>query len=193
MHSRNNEVELNDRLELLYRNSYASFLIMLAAASGVIFWFDSGDHPYAKFTWWSAVLVVMLWRLFQSYKWSIKAKKGELGTACDLTRFRIGALSTASLWAFYCIYFYSGSDIYELCISMVIVATLAGGASTVLSGDRFISLLYPQILLIPYSILLTLSGKPELQMLGGFRLTVFMHYIFQCTKSGSVHVRLHQA
>ncbi len=183
MHSRNNEVELNDRLELLYRNSSASFLIMLAAASGVIFWFDSADHPYAKFTWWSAVLVLMLWRLFHSYKWSIKSKKGELGTACDLTRFRIGASLTASLWAFYCIYFYASSDIYELCVSMVIVATLAGGASTVLSGDRFISLLYPQILLIPYSILLTLSGKPELQMLGVLGLLFSCIIFFSALKA----------
>jgi diguanylate cyclase (GGDEF)-like protein len=156
---------------------------MLAAASGVIFWFDSADHPYAKFTWWSAVLVLMLWRLFHSYKWSIKSKKGELGTACDLTRFRIGASLTASLWAFYCIYFYASSDIYELCVSMVIVATLAGGASTVLSGDRFISLLYPQILLIPYSILLTLSGKPELQMLGVLGLLFSCIIFFSALKA----------
>ena len=177
MRSCNHKVELNDRLELLYRSSYAGFLIMLAAASGLVFWFDSTSHAYVRLGWWVAMLLLMLWRLFYSYTWCVKSKQGELGTSSDLLRFRIGALLTASLWAFYCIYFYSDSDLYQLCISMIIVGTLAGGASTVLSGDLPLAVLYPQILLVPYSLLLTLSGTPEHQLLGVLGL-IFAGIIF---------------
>ncbi|WP_420553890.1 diguanylate cyclase domain-containing protein [Neptuniibacter marinus] len=150
---------------------------MLAAASGLVFWFDSTSHAYVRLGWWVAILLLMLWRLFYSYTWCVKSKQGELGTSSDLLRFRIGALLTASLWAFYCIYFYSDSDLYQLCISMVIVATLAGGASTVLSGDLLLATLYPQILLVPYSLLLVLSGTSEHQLLGVLGL-IFAGIIF---------------
>tara|TARA_Y100000782_G_scaffold51785_1_gene57639 strand:+ start:36933 stop:38867 length:1935 start_codon:yes stop_codon:yes gene_type:complete len=174
----NENLELNARLNLLYRNAYFGIVITFIAATGLAFGFDNTNEDPTKVIWWVSISLLMLIRLLDSLTWSRHKDKGTLDNIRHLYRFRSGALLTAFLWSFYCLYFYSNSNLYELSVSWIIVSAMAGGSATVLSADRFVVLSYTQILLLPYSLLVAIAGNSEHQMIGflGIAFSIVMFF-----------------
>lgn len=160
------QFELRDRLTLLYQNLYYTSAVTFIAASVLTFSFDSQGNSDDKLVWLLVMIILMLFRMSDCFYWLRQSNKGFKGSSRTLNRFRIGALCSAVLWSFYCIYFQPESDIYELSVTLIVVASMAGGAATVLSADRFLVLFFTQILLIPYSFMLLATGSPEHQTLG---------------------------
>lgn len=171
-------LELNTRLNLLYRNSYFGIAVTFVAATGLAFGFDIGAHDPSKSVWWAIVTLLMCVRLADCYAWSHKPSKNPQDNTQHLYRFRTGALLTALLWSFYCLNYYANSGLYELSVSWIIVSAMAGGSATVLSADRFVVLSYTQILLLPYSLLVAIAGSSEHQMIGflGIAFSIVMFF-----------------
>lgn len=174
----NENLELNARLNLLYRNAYFGIAVTFIAATGLAFGFDNTNDDPTKVIWWVCISLLMLIRLLDSLTWSRNKDKGTLDNIRHLYRFRSGVLLTAFLWSFYCLYFYSNSNLYELSVSWIIVSAMAGGSATVLSADRFVVLSYTQVLLLPYSLLVAIAGSSEHQMIGflGIAFSIVMFF-----------------
>ncbi len=180
MDSSKDKFILHSRVDLLYRNSYAGLRVTIIAALGLCLGFNGPNGvPPEKLMWLSLMLVVVFLRGLDTHLWKKQLAQCKQAGIANLNRFRVGAFVTAILWAFYCLYFYPNSNIYQLAASMIIVSAMAGGAATVLSGDVVLSIGYAQILLLPYSSYLVFSPHNEFQVLGflGFAFSFFMFFI----------------
>ncbi|MGX9463154.1 putative bifunctional diguanylate cyclase/phosphodiesterase [Shewanella sp. A14] len=157
---------LNDHLKLLYQNSIPGIAITIIASAGLAFGFEGNSEDYHKLLWWLFVSGLMCLRIIDTVLWFRRFNKGLLGCQNDLYRFATGVLLSAFLWAFYCVHFYNKSTIDELFFSLVIVSAMAGGAATVLSGNKLLSQIYTLLLLMPYSLQMILGDNPAHLLLG---------------------------
>lgn len=157
---------LHERTTLLYQNSYAGLLITVIAAAGLVFGLPQQVDSTERHVWFGMMLGLVLLRTFDVARWTFLHRKGKNSTFQDLQHFRLGALATAAMWSVYCLYFYESSGIYELATAMIVVSAMAGGAATVLAGDMLTCILYTQIMLVPYSVRLLMSGHSSFQTLG---------------------------
>ncbi|MDX1452633.1 MAG: EAL domain-containing protein [Oleiphilaceae bacterium] len=157
---------LHDRVDLLYRNAVSGIAITVLASSGLALGLNTGFAQQNKRLWWISITLVCVLRYVDVFRWHRKIKAGIPCKPLDLYLFRCGAIVTAMLWSFYCVYFFKYASIFELLGSIVIVSAMAGGACTVLSGDRLLAITYTQILLVPYSVLLVFSEQAEHHLLG---------------------------
>ncbi|WP_351016034.1 EAL domain-containing protein [Shewanella sp. AC91-MNA-CIBAN-0169] len=157
---------LNDHLKLLYQNAIPGIAITIAASAGLAFGFEEHSTVHYKFIWWLCLSAVVCFRIIDTALWFRRANKGLFSCQNDLYRFGAGVLLTAFLWAFYCVYFYNTSSIDELFSSLVIVSAMAGGAATVLSGNKLLSQIYTLMLLAPFSLQMILGDNPAHLLLG---------------------------
>lgn len=157
---------LNDHLKLLYQNAIPGIAITIVASAGLAFGFEDHATENHKLIWWLCTSGLMCFRIIDTILWFRRTNKGLFSCKNDLYRFGTGVLLTALLWAFYCIYFYNKSSIDELFSTMVIVSAMAGGAATVLSGNKLISQAYTLIVLAPFSLLMVLGNNPAHLLLG---------------------------
>ncbi|MBB1440829.1 EAL domain-containing protein, partial [Shewanella sp. SG41-4] len=157
---------LNDHLKLLYQNAIPGIAITIVASAGLAFGFEDHSTEHHKLTWWLCISGLLCFRIIDTILWYIRVNKGLLSRQNDLYRFGAGVLLTAFCWAFYCVYFYSKSNIDELFSAMVIVSAMAGGAATVLSGNKRISQAYTLIMLAPFSLLMVIGNNPTHLLLG---------------------------
>lgn len=158
---------LRERVAVLYNNALPGLIITVIASSGLAFGFSANAGGHLKLGWWLLMMLLMLVRGLDMLRWRARrAAMALIAPQRHLKRFRLGVLCTAALWSFYCVYFYPTFDVYELTSSMVIVSAMAGGAATVLAGDKLTSRLYTQILLVPYSLLLLVNFNSSYWLLG---------------------------
>lgn len=164
---------LRDRVELLYSNSRPGLLITVIASAGLVFGFSGEASQPQKLIWFGLMMCAVGIRVLDLLRWQrLQTPNPEQG----LFNFRFGAIATAVLWAGYCLYFYSTFDIYELASTIIIVSAMAGGAATVLSGDKLTAIAYTQVLLLPYSMQLFIAEQRDIQILGalGFGFAIIM-------------------
>lgn len=173
----------HDKINLLYSNSYAGVFISILASGTLAFGFLQPNNSEEKIQWWLVMNLLLLFRLADSIIWARKVRQGYQGQRKDLRRFSVGALTTALLWCFYCLYFYRYFEQSELTTSIIIVSAMAGGAVNILSGDKFTSVIYSMLLLLPFSILLLLSPEYFQTLLGGLGLFFSMVMIVSAIKS----------
>ena len=149
----------HDKINLLYSNSYAGMFISMIASGTLAFGFLQPVNRTEKIYWWLLMNALLLFRLADAIVWARKVRQGFEGQRKDLLRFSAGAITTALLWCFYCLYFYSSFELSELTTCIIIVSAMAGGAVNILSGDKITSVTYSIILLLPFSTLLLLSPE----------------------------------
>jgi len=173
----------HDKINLLYSNSYAGMFISIIASGTLALGFLQPANRTEKLYWWLLMNAVLLLRLADAIVWARKVRQGVEGQRKDLLRFSAGALLTAVLWCFYCLYFYASFDLSELTTSVIIVSAMAGGAVNILSGDKTTSVTYSMILLLPYSVVLLLSPEYYRNLLGGLGLFFSLVMIVSAFKS----------
>ncbi len=157
---------LNDHLKLLYRSAIPGIAVTLVASAGLAFGFENHSATNDKLLWWLCLSGLILLRSVDTFFWLKRANKDILGSQNDLYRYSVGAILTACFWAFYCLFFYTKLSIEELFSALVIVSAMAGGAATILSGNKLVSQTYTLLLLAPFSIQMIVGGNPAHQMLG---------------------------
>lgn len=175
----------HDKINLLYSNSYAGMFISMIASGALAFGFLQPENRSEKIYWWLLMNALLLLRLTDAIVWARKVRQGFKGQTKDLIRFSTGAITTAVLWCFYCLYFYSGFDLSELTTSIIIVSAMAGGAVNILSGDKTTSITYSILLLLPFSMLMLSSAEYYHNLLGGLGVFFSLVMIVSAIKSAN--------
>lgn len=141
--------------------------------SVLTFGFLTDQTHSAKITWWLLVIGVLILRLGDILVWQFHSQKspsvnGKLG----LIRFSTGCIMMALMYCAYSLLFFKQMDVIEFSTTVIILAAMAGGSSTVLAGSRSLSIIFSVILLFPISIL-GLSAPEEYRNLLGLLGLVF--------------------
>jgi diguanylate cyclase (GGDEF)-like protein len=175
---------LSDRIFILYQDLLSGLLISLVASAGMTFGFQNEALYNDKVNWFIVMLIVLFVRLMDWLYWQKRIGRSELKSrSVDLYRFRIGNIATALVWSFYGVYFFDGMSLIEFSTTVIILSSMAGGASTVLSADKITSISYSVILLIPISIMGLASEHPHHFVLGILGLSFSVVMIISGIKS----------
>jgi diguanylate cyclase len=185
-----NPLVQKEKVNYLYVNSISGIGVTAVVAAILAFGFSSSHLDY-KITWCMLLNLVLFARVFSYFKW--KEKKD--GNQKDLLFFRVGIVLTALIWSGYSLYFYNKSSIYELAVSLVIVSGMAGGATTMMAGDKFSSRIYAFLLIVPFSVRILLDIDSPYRMMGvlGFAFYLVMFLTGEKTAkyiSESIELRL---
>lgn len=149
---------LSEGLKLLYGNSLLGIIIGFIASGILTFTFITDAHFTAKMTWWLLLSAVLLLRLIDTFFWFKTPESVKNHTRWQL-RFSLGCLCTAGLWSTYGMLFFPSFSLAEFTTVVVILSALAGGATSTLSGNVTLAILYNLAILAPFS--LTMLVQPE--------------------------------
>ncbi len=105
-------------------------------------------------------------RFLDIIHWHVRLRHTPYDANAANTRFVIGGYTTALIWGIYSVIFFDSMDEIELAATVIIISSMAGGASTVLAGNKRLSISYALILLVPISITGLLSDEHYHQVLG---------------------------
>ncbi|MDU0354230.1 EAL domain-containing protein [Paraglaciecola aquimarina] len=163
----------NDRIKLLYQNVLSGVLINFLVSCAIVFGFEHSSDHIGRVIWFIAMLGILIGRILDWHYWR---KTAGTNQSSDLQRVRIGCTLTAAAWSFYSVYFFDNMSEIEFSTTVIIVAALAGGATTLLSADKLSSISYSTILLVPISIVGLVSDNPHHYVLGllGISFAVIM-------------------
>lgn len=150
---------LSEGVKLLYNNALPGILITFITSSTLAFSFLNSSNLFTKLTWWGLMMVVLIIRIIDTQLW-VNASATRKGDISWIVRFSSGCLLTATIWSAYILCFYHTFSTEEFTAAIVILSAMAGGATSVLSGNMMLSSLYNIIILLPMSVLLIL--QPEL-------------------------------
>ncbi len=157
-------------------------MISFIASCGLVFGFPNEKIEAYKTIWLAVMTVVLLARSIDWIVW----KKYLSDTSFDPTtvtrRFVAGSMLTALVWSSFSLLFYA-MDIIELSSTIIILAAMAGGATTVLSANRKLSIFYSSVLLVPASSVLAFSSQDFQQVLGYLGLMFSLVMIFSAIKA----------
>lgn len=149
---------LSEGVKLLYNNALPGILITFITSSTLAFSFLNSSNLFTKLTWWGLMMVVLIIRIIDTQLW-VNASAMRKGDISWIVRFSSGCLLTATIWSAYILCFYHTFSTEEFTAAIVILSAMAGGATSVLSGNMMLSSLYNIIILLPMSVLLIL--QPE--------------------------------
>lgn len=144
---------LSEGVKLLYNNALPGILITFITSSTLAFSFLNSGNLFTKLTWWGLMMVVLIIRTIDTQLW-VNADPVRKGDISWIVRFSSGCLVTATLWSAYILCFYHTFSTEEFTAAIVILSAMAGGATSVLSGNLMLSSLYNIIILLPMSVLL---------------------------------------
>jgi diguanylate cyclase (GGDEF)-like protein len=157
----------SEAISLLYQELLGGLIISLIASAGLAFGFPNEGLFSDKITWFIVMLVVLIVRFMDWLYWQKNIGRNERNSLqIDLYRFRAGSVAAALVWAFYGIYFFDDMSLIEFSTTIIILSSMAGGASTVLSADKITSISYSVILLLPISLVGLASEEPHHYILG---------------------------
>ena len=91
-------------------------------------------------------------RLLDLVEWELRSSKSSSGLS-GIQRYGAGCITTGIAWSSYVLIFYSELNSVELFFKVLIISTLAGGSASFLAANRFISISYSMILLVPISVI----------------------------------------
>ncbi|RPH30678.1 phosphodiesterase [Buttiauxella warmboldiae] len=148
----------SEGVRLLYDNSLPGILITFIASTLLAFTFIDNNNLHAKITWWLIMTTMLAIRVLDTRMW-IKSDAECRKKKRWIIRFSAGCLITAALWSVYAVTFYGQFSIEEFSSTNVILAAMAGGATSILSASFTLTSLYNIIILMPMSILLMM--QPE--------------------------------
>ena len=138
----------------------------IVASVVMVFVFVNQANEAFKWYWFLAMLAVMFLRLVDAGYWFFKLKHANFDTGTASSRFLAGSIATAIMWSIYAVKQFPTMDAIEFATTYIIVAGLAGGASSVLSGHKNAASLFIAVILFPLSVLSLFSEMDYRQLLG---------------------------
>ncbi len=178
-----------DAARLLYGNAVAGIMISLLTSSFLVFAFSYPRVDPLKKMWWIGMFVLLILRLADVIWWKIKVQKTEFNGKRSVMIFTIGANLTAIMWSIYLVYCTTQINNIELTTTIIAIASMAGGSSTVLAAHKYTAMFYPLALLAPGSVGLLLSEEKSLHLLGilGLSFAFVMLLISRKSANFTVH------
>ncbi len=155
-----------DAANMLYDNSFGGIVVSAAAGSILVFGFPNPAVIHLKYAWFAMIMACLILRFADALYWRIALVNSDFDGKRATQRFTAGCLVTAALWAWYVVAVFDHMGIIELASTFIIVSAMAGGAATVLAANKFASVSYAAILLVPISICGILHDEQYRQMLG---------------------------
>ncbi|WP_096739963.1 putative bifunctional diguanylate cyclase/phosphodiesterase [Pseudoalteromonas atlantica] len=169
-----NSDERREAVKLLYSNALSGIGVSALVSFVLVFAFDLTDERtnQEKIIWLFFMLVVLAARLMDVIYFNYTKEVNQPFNANSfLKRFSVGCIATAISWSCYALWFHKSSSTVEITTTIAILSAFAGGSANLLSGSRFTSVCYSIILLMPYSIVLTLSDDYYHYVLGFLGIT----------------------
>ncbi len=151
---------------LLYKNSFGGIFISFIASSALVVSFANGENADKKTLWLVAMSLCLLVRLGDASFWRATLNGTDYDGEKAIKRFVSGCIVTALMWAIYIIAFSQDMAMAEYTSTVVIIAAMAGGASTVLAAHRATAIAYALILLLPTSACAMFSEQEHQHVLG---------------------------
>ncbi|MBF7073082.1 EAL domain-containing protein [Glaciecola sp. MH2013] len=162
-----NDAIERDLVTALYDDSFGGVLVSIACASALFLIF--GDDPVLgefKLYWFIAFMLLLTIRLLDTSYWH----KNLRGTSYAFLQAKRRFISMAALssfaWTTYAITIVDHASWLELSMTIIILASLAGGSATVLSGNRTLGVCYSFLLIFPMSFLMAIGEDPNKNVLG---------------------------
>ncbi len=155
----------SDSVSLLYENLVTGLIVNVAAAATLAFGFLGNPQLFEKRVWFFSMLTIFVLRFFDFFNWHQHKQQNTIDPQKMLIRFRVGAYLTGIAWGIYTVYFFESMSLIEFATTVVIMASLAGGASSVLAADRVLVMTYAGLVLIPLSVRGALSDEAHHQLL----------------------------
>jgi len=174
----------SEGVRLLYNNSLPGILITFIASTTLAFTFINHNNFNAKTAWWLVMTVVLAVRVFDTRMW-LKSDAECKSKKSWVIRFSCGCLLTAVLWSAYAVLFYQQFSIEELSTTNVILAAMAGGATSILSANLLLASLYNIIILMPMSIVLMMQPEQYKFNLGGLGVCFTIIMIISSARSAN--------
>ncbi len=130
-----------------------------------------------KLYWFVFMCMLLMWRFIEGYHWKTKLHGRKYNATKPQLRFSIARYLTALALSGYSVIFFNSMDIIELATTIVVMSSMAGGAATILSANKWLAQSYSVILLVPISIKCLFSGESHLVIFGllGLVFTVIMY------------------
>lgn len=143
-------------------------VIVSVASSTLLIYYAAGGLPHGRFlVWWILMASTLLVRASYLVYWhSAVGNAPHRDTAREIRHFSIGTGAIAVVWAAFPVFFFNEISPAARSITAVILAGMAGGATTLLAPVRTLALLYIGLLLIPGSICFLLLGGTDNTILG---------------------------
>jgi diguanylate cyclase (GGDEF)-like protein len=174
----------SEGVKLLYNNSLPGILITFVASTTLAFTFIDDANFHGKLLWWVVMTLVLAVRVVDTKMW-IKSDAERKNNKKWTLRFSVGCLITAMLWSAYAVTFYPQFSIEELSSTNVILAAMAGGATSILSASLTLAALYNIIILMPMSILLMMQSEQYKINLGGLGVCFTIIMIISSVRSAN--------
>ncbi|SUW64093.1 Cyclic di-GMP phosphodiesterase Gmr [Buttiauxella agrestis] len=172
----------SEGVRLLYNNSLPGILITFVASSALAFTFIDENNFNCKLAWWVVMTLILAIRVFDTRMW-LKSRVETKTSKSWLLRFSCGCLLSAAMWSLYAVIFYPHFSIEELSTTNVILAAMAGGATSILSGNLLLAAFYNIIILMPMSILLLMQPEQYKINLGGLGVCFTLIMIVSSARS----------
>ncbi|MCS3602052.1 diguanylate cyclase (GGDEF)-like protein [Buttiauxella sp. BIGb0471] len=172
----------SEGVRLLYSNSLPGILITFVASSALAFTFIDEKNFNCKLAWWVVMTLILAIRVFDTRMW-LKSRVETKTSKSWLLRFSCGCLLSAAMWSLYAVIFYPHFSIEELSTTNVILAAMAGGATSILSGNLLLASFYNIIILMPMSILLLMQPEQYKINLGGLGVCFTLIMIVSSARS----------
>lgn len=112
------------------------------------------------------MIILLGFRTVDVAYWHMKLRHTAYDGVAAKRRFIVGSLATAVMWSVYCVIMFQHMPIIEFATTLIVIASLAGGASTVLSGHKNTASAFVAIIIFPSAIIALMSDQQYHQMLG---------------------------
>jgi diguanylate cyclase (GGDEF)-like protein len=154
-----------------------------------LFNFAHDDLHELKLNLWYLMVITVFVRLLDAIYWKIQPKGPDYNPAIALWRFSIGSLTTAIVWGLYTLLLYDHMDTLELATTMIIISSLAGGATNVLAPNKPLALTYISILILPLVIMAINDPRSSFIMIGALGILFWLSMISSSTQSNRFFMR----
>ncbi|TYK65313.1 EAL domain-containing protein [Colwellia echini] len=161
---------------ILYSNAVSGIMVSVITSTLLVFAFDDPVTNAFQLMWWLGMTTLLTLRMVDVIWWKTKLKQTEFDGKKAVNHFILGVNPTAIMWAIYLVYMAMHNDGIELTTTVIAIASMAGGATSILAAHKKTALFFSFILLAPGSLALLLSGTFAFELLGvlGFSFCIVM-------------------
>ena len=144
IHSDNelNILNTRDAAGLLYANAFAGVSSSMVASSVLAFAFNNPQTKAFSIVWWLVISSIALFRLGDALYWKFSLSKTAFDGKRAQFRFAVGSILTALCWSIYPLALFKQLSLIEFTTTVIIIASLAGGAINTMAIKPRLALSY---------------------------------------------------
>jgi diguanylate cyclase (GGDEF)-like protein len=154
-----------ETVQLLYVNIYEAVLVNFLAAVGLFAAFETSNALF-ELSWLGVVVAILSYRLYDGIRGRRIRTLTEKQAKATTVSFAIGIMLSAIAWCVYLIYLLYVKTHLEIAVALVVLSIISSSSIIVISSQRFLAILYPLLVILPFSVLGVISPDPDKQTLG---------------------------